>query len=184
MGGTKLDKQYTKLQTIKPKNLLEKAVQSQPKWMFKGSMKAAETTTGLINKVLPKSKRSSFFKMKGFSGFGNSPVKKLDKPKTQPLTESEKRGQSNYDSNTKKIQFTGSEGTRQSTKFAPVTPKQAKQEKEAIANQKKRQNQSRIKRVVEGVATGGTSEVVRKIRKSDIAKKIVKSLKNTPPFKR
>ena len=111
-----------------------------------------------------------------------SPSKKLDKPKTKSLTESEKRGYTNYNTN-KVIPVTGSKGTRQSTKFAPQTPKQAKQEKQAIANQKKKQNQSRIRRVLEGVASGGMSEIQRFITKSDVAKKVVKSLKNTPPFK-
>jgi len=81
MGGTKLDKQYTKLKTIKPKNLLQKVVQSQPKFMFKGSMKVAEATTNLMNKALPKSNKISFFKMKKFSGFGNeSPAKMKGDP--------------------------------------------------------------------------------------------------------
>ena len=127
------------------------------------------------------------FKMKGFGGFGNSPAKqtldKLDKPKENPLTESEKRGQSNYNSNTKKIPVTGSKGTRNSTKFAPKTSKR-KDNLRAISgfefdfpkitkNAKTIKNQfNKIdkKRVIESVASGGLSEAVRGVSK--IGKKV------------
>jgi len=127
--------------------------------------------------------------MKGFGGFGNSPAKqtlsKLDKPKENPLTESEKRGYTNYDSNTKKIPVTGSESTRQSTKFAPKTRKR-KDSLRPISgfefdfpritkNAKRIKNQfNKIdkKRVIEGVASGGFSEAVRGVSK--ISKRVKK----------
>ena len=59
------------------------------------------------------------FKMKGFSGFGNSPVKK----QTEPQTESEKRNQSNYDSNVKSKPVTGPFTPKsKEAKFAPPKP--------------------------------------------------------------
>ena len=127
------------------------------------------------------------FKMKGFGGFGNSPAKqtldKLDKPKENPLTESEKRGYTNYNSNTKKIPVTGSKGTRDSIKFAPKTPKRKDSLRpisgfefdfpKITKNAKRIKNQfNKIdkKRVIEGVASGGFSEAVRGVSK--IGKKV------------
>ena len=122
------------------------------------------------------------FKMKGFGGFGNSPAKqtlsKLDKPKENPLTESEKRGYTNYNSNTKKIPVTGSKGTRDSIKFAPKTPKRKDSLRPIsgfefdfpkITNQF---NKIDKKRVIESVASGGLSEAVRGVSK--IGKRVKK----------
>lgn len=94
-----------------------------------------------------------------------------------PLTESEKRGFKNK--NNKTVQAFGGDATRQSTKFAPQSPKQAKKEKEIMASEKRRAKQNKIKRVVEGVATGGMSEVARKITKSTQVKNFIKGAKKS-----
>ena len=83
----------------------------------------------------------------------------------------------------KTTQVTGSKGTRQATKFAPQSPRQAKKEKEIMASEKRRAAKNKLNRVSKAIMTLGGSEVARKIVKSDVAKKVVKSLKNTPPFK-
>ena len=76
-----------------------------------------------------------------------------------PLTESEKRGFKN--TNGKIVQAFGGDATRQSTKFAPQSPKQAKKEKEIMASEKRRAAKNKLNRVSQAIMTGGGSEIVR-----------------------
>ena len=93
-----------------------------------------------------------------------------------PLTESEKRGFK--DTNGKIVQAFGGDATRQSTKFAPQSPKQAKKEKEIMASQKRRLNQNKIRRVTNAITTGGVSEIARKITQSNKVRNLSKTVAN------
>ena len=93
-----------------------------------------------------------------------------------PLTESEKRGQKNTNTN-KIVQAFGGDATRQSTKFAPQSPKQAKKEKEIMAREKRRAARNKFERKTKAIMTLGGSEVARKIVKSDIGKKTIGTVK-------
>tara|TARA_R100001440_G_scaffold48296_1_gene68166 strand:+ start:282 stop:1088 length:807 start_codon:yes stop_codon:yes gene_type:complete len=82
----------------------------------------------------------------------------------------------------KKItQVTGSKGTRQATKFAPQSPRQAKKEKQIMASEKRRARVNKINRVAQGIITGGGSEIARRLVKGDAitidTRKIVPSVK-------
>ena len=94
-----------------------------------------------------------------------------------PLTESEKRGFK--DTNNKIVQAFGGDATRQSTKFAPQSPKQAKKEKEIMASEKRRAKRNKIRRVTNAITTGGGSEIVRKIAKSSQVKNFIKGAKKS-----
>lgn len=63
-------------------------------------------------------------------------------------------------------------------KKSPTKMVSAKDNNAAI-KEKKRQTRNKVKRVVEGVATGGMSEVVRKVAKTDAGRKIVKGAKKS-----
>lgn len=91
----------------------------------------------------------------------------------------------------KTTQVTGSKGTRQATKFAPQSPRQAKKEKEIMASEKRRAKTNKINRIATGIMTGGASEVARKLVKADALtidtrkimpglKKMFNKIKNVP----
>lgn len=63
-------------------------------------------------------------------------------------------------------------------KGSPTKMVSAKNNNAAI-KEKKRQTRNKVKRVVQGIATGGGSEVVRKVAKTDAGKKIVKGAKKS-----
>jgi hypothetical protein len=79
----------------------------------------------------------------------------------------------------KTTQVTGSKGTRQATKFAPQSPKQAKKEKEIMAREKRRAARNKFERKTKAIMTLGGSEVARKLVKSDTGQKIIKGAKKS-----